>query len=428
MKSVELIEIPQRIDWKKGERMPTGLKVLATLGEGAFGKVYKVEDNKGTVYALKILRLWDVSPDIRQALIERFEMEFRTGQINSPYLVHSIDYGFIKGNPYIKMEFCPGGDLASRVGNKELNISKVASDILHGLHDLHKNGKIHRDLKLENILFKPDGTAALTDFGIVGDVDKRKTGTDFWGRPIQIFGTYAYMPPEASDPKARKQTVLPTRDIFSFGVMIYQLLTGELPFGKLEDHDDLVNYQKRIKVGDWDRGKLKKIPDGKLWKELLEGCLKPDYKERIQEIPDIYKLIPYIEKPEALNSKERDSKQIIKGARLRVMHGDGYGMVYDLTDMSNQMSRLNITLGRQKNNQIVLLDPCVSRGHCTIETDLERLHWCIRDGQWNRDTKKWEVSSNGTYVNSTEVKASGFWLETDDIISIGNMKFRYEQY
>lgn len=183
MQSVELIEIPQRIDWKKGERMPNGLKVLATLGEGAFGKVYKVEDNKGTVYALKILRLWDVSPDIRQALVERFEMEFRTGQIDSPYLVHSIDYGFIKGNPYIKMEFCPGGDLASMIGNKELNISKVASDILHGLHDLHKNGKIHRDLKLENILFKPDGTAALTDFGIVGDVDKRKTGTDFLGTP-----------------------------------------------------------------------------------------------------------------------------------------------------------------------------------------------------------------------------------------------------
>ena len=66
MQSVELIEIPQRIDWKKGERMPNGLKVLATLGEGAFGKVYKVEDNKGTVYALKILRLWDVSPDIQE--------------------------------------------------------------------------------------------------------------------------------------------------------------------------------------------------------------------------------------------------------------------------------------------------------------------------------------------------------------------------
>ena len=428
MKSVELNEIPQRIDWKKGERMPSGLKVLATLGEGAFGKVYKVEDEKGTVYALKILRLWDVSPDIRQALVERFEMEFKTGQIASPYLVHSIDYGFIKGNPYIKMEFCPGGDLVSMLGNKKLNVSKIASDILHGLHDLHKNGKIHRDLKLENILFKPDGTAALTDFGIVGDVDNRKTGKDFWGRPIQIFGTYAYMPPEASEPQARKQTVLPTRDIFSFGVMIYQLLTGELPFGKLEDHDDLVNYQKRIKVGDWDRRKLKNVPDGNLWKALLEGCLRPNYKERIQKIPDIYKLIPHIEESELLNKKGNDALQTIKGARLRVMHGEGYGMVYDLTEMSNSSSRMNITLGRQKDNQIVVVDPCVSRGHCTIETDMERLHWRIRDGQWNRESKKWELSFNGTYVNSTEVKASGFWLETDDIISIGSMKFRYEQY
>lgn len=428
MLSIELLEIPQRIDWKKGECMPSGLKVLDTLGEGAFGKVYKVEDEKGVVYALKILRLWDVSPDIRQTLIERFEMEFKTGQIESNYLVHSIDYGFMKGNPYIRMEYCPGGDLASMLNRRDLNVSKVASDILHGLHDLHKNGKIHRDLKLENILFKADGTAALTDFGIVGDVDRKRTGTDFWGRPLQIFGTYAYMPPEAYKPKGYKQTVLPTRDVFSFGVMIYQLLTGELPFGKLEDHKDLVNYQKRIEIGDWDRTKLKKISDGNLWKKLLEGCLNPNHGERLQRIPEIYKLIPHIDKPEALISKGRDTKQALKGARLRVMHGEGYGMVYDLTEMSRQMSRMNITLGRFKDNQIILQDPCISRCHCTVETDLDRLNWRIRDGQWNRETKKWETSSNGTFVNSTEVKATGFWLETGDIISVGNLKFRYEQY
>ena len=105
-------------------------------------------------------------PDIRTQLVNRFDMEYETGRINSPYLVHSVGHGFVQGNPYIVMEFCPGGDLKSANQNTDWN--KVGQEVLLGLKALHACGKVHRDLKPENVLIKSDGTAALTDFGKIG--------------------------------------------------------------------------------------------------------------------------------------------------------------------------------------------------------------------------------------------------------------------
>ena len=110
------MEVPQRADFKLNDIIAGQYRVEKSLGEGAFGQVYKVTDYSGAVRALKLLRLWDVPSDIRQPLIDRFTMEFKTGQIDSQYLVHSYDYGLTKGNPYIVMEFCPGGDLTKFVG------------------------------------------------------------------------------------------------------------------------------------------------------------------------------------------------------------------------------------------------------------------------------------------------------------------------
>ena len=122
------------------------------------------------------------------------------------------------------MEFCPGGDLNSLTQAETALISKARYEVLLGLYDLHINGKVHRDLKPENVLFKKDGTAALTDFGISGDRNRRMTERNVFGKPNQIFGTYAYMPPEQVNRSRGMATVLPTTDIFSFGVVLYQLV------------------------------------------------------------------------------------------------------------------------------------------------------------------------------------------------------------
>jgi serine/threonine protein kinase len=131
-------------------------------------------------------------------------------------------------------------------------------------------------------LFKQNGKAALTDFGISGDRTHRMTQRNIFGKPNQIFGTYAYMPPEQVTRARGGATVLPTTDIFSFGVLVFQLLTGQLPFGTLESHNDLAEYQKRGKDGIWNRGLLQNVPNGQQWTRMIEGCLTPDFKERLQ--------------------------------------------------------------------------------------------------------------------------------------------------
>lgn len=96
---------------RPGDTIDGRYTVERQLGEGSFGNVFAVTGADGARYALKLLRLWEVHPEIRSQLVSRFDMEFETGRISSPFLVHSLDHGLVGGNPYIVMEFCPDGDL-----------------------------------------------------------------------------------------------------------------------------------------------------------------------------------------------------------------------------------------------------------------------------------------------------------------------------
>lgn len=421
--------IADRCDFKTGDCIDSKYVVLESLGEGSFGKVYKVNCNNAE-YALKMLRLWEVPPEIRESLMDRFEMEFHTGRIDCEYLVQSIDYGTVKGNPYIVMEYCPGGDLVKLIGRNSHRINTICRDILLGLKALHSKGKVHRDLKPENVLFKENGSAALTDFGIAGDRNKRMTERNIFGKPHQIFGTYAYMPPEQVNRVRGEATVLPTTDIFSFGVLTYQLLTGELPFGSLTNHNELAEYQKRGKNGEWNRRLLSDINNGKEWINLIEGCLKPSFKERFQTIDEVLAHLPGLDIKH--HGKNEDSLVHISSNnyRLRIMHGDQYGMIYELSIFIKYGKRV-ITMGRDINNILTIMEKnstYISRHHCSIEANEAGDKWILRDGQWNRDERKWICSSNGTFINSTQVSSDGLLLKTGDIISIGDVKILFEKY
>ena len=117
---------------------------------------------------------------------------------------------------FIVMDYCPKGNLTQYMDRSPVDQVKIGREILCGLNDLHKSGKVHRDLKPENVLIKEDGTAVLTDFGISGDRNKRMTERNILGRPQQIFGTYAYMPPEQVNRLRGDATVLPTTCHISF--------------------------------------------------------------------------------------------------------------------------------------------------------------------------------------------------------------------
>ncbi|MEL5894823.1 FHA domain-containing serine/threonine-protein kinase [Bacteroides sp. GD17] len=417
-----------RCDYNVGEYIDNRYQVSKTLGEGSFGKVYRVTDGAGKNYALKLLRLWEVPPDIRKPLMDRFEMEFKTGQIDCDYLVRSLDYGTVGGNPFIVMEYCSGGDLTPYLGSGSNKIPLICQQILLGLHALHIRGKVHRDLKPENVLFKSNGMAALTDFGIAGDRNKRMTERNIFGKPNQIFGTYAYMPPEQVNRVRGEATVLPTTDIFSFGVLAFQLLTGSLPFGELTSHNELAQYQKRGKNGEWNRQKLAHIKNGEQWHPLFSGCLNPDFKSRFQSIKEVLKYLPEV--TQVVMEKGYCPPQIVRGFCMRIMQGEEFGKIYQLSDLVQHGRRI-LTIGRGSDNLLPVKErqsAYVSRHHCTIETTPAGDYWIIRDGQWQKEQKTWQESSNGTYVNSTQVTQQGYILKTGDIVSIGDVKMRFENY
>jgi serine/threonine protein kinase len=300
----------------------------------------------------------------------------------------------------------------------------IGQQVLLGLKALHQCGKVHRDLKPENVLVRQDGSVALTDFGISGDRNKRMTERNIYGKPKQIFGTYAYMPPEQVNPH-RDATVLPTTDIFSFGVMMYQLLTGYLPYGPLTNDNELVRYQKAGKEGKWDRAPLSRSAYGTMYMPVIEGCLQPDFHKRLQSADDVLALMPAIHRslPHPSESLLPVEPVFIQGYLLRVMHGDEYGKTYPLNAPVITIGRFDYGV----DNTISIREDksCyISRRHCTIHRidDARKTVWQIFDGQQGVH------STNGTYVNSVEVGQYGYFLQHGDIISIGDTKLRFEAF
>lgn len=422
-------QVVDRCDFRPGAIINGQYTVKKILGEGSFGVVYLIEDRMGEKHALKLLRLWEVPSDIRQPLMARFEMEFKTGQIDCDNLVRSLDYGVVGGNPFIVMEFCPGGDLEKHLGHCESQATCICKDILTGLNALHSQGKVHRDLKPENVLFKQNGKAALTDFGIAGDRTHRMTQRNFLGKPNQIFGTYAYMPPEQVNRARGGATVLPTTDIFSFGVLAYQLLTGELPFGRLEGHNDLAEYQKRGKAGLWNRSRLENLREAQQWISIIDGCLHPDFKQRLQTANEVINMLPQTgNNISSLQKPIYQSPMQAYGFKLRIMQGEEYGRTYNLNQLAGLKGRI-LAVGRHAANAVYIksdYSDYLSRFHCTIETSIDVKQWVIRDGQWRSDCREWVDSVNGTYVNSRPIDRNGCFLKVGDIITIGDVTLRFE--
>ena len=402
-----------------------------SLGEGAFGQVFRAVDGRnGSTVALKVLKLWCVSPDEREKVTRRFDMEYDTGRIDSPYLVHTLDRGIYHDNPFIVMEYCDGGDLWGVMQRGGVDMVRVSTQVLRGLSALHREGKVHRDLKPENVLIRHDGTAVLTDFGISGDRNNRMTRRGIMGTPKEIMGTFIYMPPEQVRPPSGNATVLPTTDIFSFGVMIYQMLTGKLPFGPLENDDDMERYCENGRNGRWDRAALGRVHDGEMWMKVEEGCLEPNFKRRLQNVDEVLRLLPTISDipPEPIQSRHFNAPH--GEWQIRVMQGEEPGRTYSLHLRPGQKV---LCVGRQSssaNNDVPIIETqssYISRAHCTLEWDEQEKCWYLWDGQWNDQEKVWKPSLNGTFVGSRQATIEEpVPLSPGDIIALGDATLRIE--
>ena len=179
--------------------------------------------------------------------------------------------------------------------------------------------------------------------------------------------------------------------------------------------------------------------NGLQWERLIEGCLEPKFQERLQTVGEVLKYVPempYEPPVEKKPEKEIPSFQtkIVNGVLLRIMQGDDYGRAYYLDNMLKGDKSI-LTVGRKDEsafNDIPISENSssfISRKRCTLELDYNIGSWIIRDGQWDRyTTGGWRLSTNGTFVNSTEVSRSGMAFKPGDIISIGDTKLRVEGY
>lgn len=407
-------------------------RVINKIGSGSYGDVYKVTDSEGGTFALKLLRLWEIMGDLHEGLIKRFEQEYKVMRISSEYLVHSLDFGVVQGNPYILMEYCPQGDLSKFISKDLSRLPYCAHDILEGLHALHSNGKVHRDLKPENVLLRQNGKAALTDFGVVGEMEKarRMSEVGWWkNKPKQTFGTPLYMSPEIYYKVGGGITYLPSVDLWSFGVMIYEVLTdGSFPFGNIENVEDFPHYMECAKRGKWNREALQNIPEARKWFCIIEKCLAPNPKERYQSTVEVLQDMKTLVNSFGESHANEHLSRKANLTKLVISQGENLGQQYYLNSLLKGRCRM-LHVGREIDNDIVLPESYstyVSRYHFTLEKAADGSHWLIRDGQWVKDERRWVFSTNGTYLNTSPVPREGLKVFTGDIITAGEYKIKVE--
>ena len=202
-------------------------EILDIIGKGSMGLVYKALDPKiNRLLAIKTIRFSDeFDEDVIQEIKERFFREAEiAGQLSHPSIVTIHDLGEDRDLTYMAMEYLEGEDLEKFISKRNLlplrKVLHVVASVAEALDFAHRAEVIHRDIKPANIRLLKSGGVKVTDFGIARAISSSRTRTGV------ILGTPNYMSPE----QIMGQKIDPRSDIFSLGVLLYQLLTGELPF------------------------------------------------------------------------------------------------------------------------------------------------------------------------------------------------------
>src|ERR1035437_7864520 len=247
-------------------------EILGPLGAGGMGEVYRARDPRlNRDIAIKVSQ---------ERFSDRFEREARAvAALNHPNICTLHDVG----PNYLVMELIEGESPKGPLPFEEA--LRIARQIADELDAAHEKGIVHRDLKPGNIKIKPDGTVKVLDFGLAkmieltsGDPETSPTVTVSPTRAGMILGTAAYMSPE----QARGKGVDKRTDIWAFGVVLYELVTGERPF----KGDDLTEVLASVVK---DSPDLSKCPPN--LRRLMAKCLEKDPRRRLRDIGDAWELL-----------------------------------------------------------------------------------------------------------------------------------------
>ena len=280
--SREEIEVTETIESPK-EELTTGAtfagryQIIEELGRGGMGRVYKVLDTEvNEKVALKLIK-----PEIaaHKKTIERFRNEMKFARkIRHKHVCQMYDLSKEEGNYYITMEYVSGDDLKGmirRMGRFSAGQAiTITKQVCEGLSEAHKLGVVHRDLKPQNIMIDQDGNARIMDFGIARSME----GKSITGAGVMI-GTPDYMSPEQVDGKETDQR----SDIYSLGIILYEMVTGQTPFEG--DTPFTIGVKHKSEAPKNPKELNPQIPDD-LGKMILR-CLEKDMNQRYPNSRDL---------------------------------------------------------------------------------------------------------------------------------------------
>src|SRR3990172_6059288 len=281
-------------------------KILDKLGEGGMGIVYKAQDTKlDRLVALKFL------PDhvaVGSAELKRFVQEAKAAAgLNHPNICTIYGIEESNGKNFIAMEFVDGQTLQEKKSSLSMKQAlDVGIQIAEGLAAAHEKGIVHRDIKPENIMFRKDGRVQIMDFGLA-----KLKGASRLTKVGSTVGTAGYMSPE----QVQGEETDHRTDIFSLGVILYELFVGQSPFKGV--HETAINYEI-VNVDPEPMTSVKSEIDPELDRIILE-CLQKEPDERYQAVKDVSKELKRFTRESSRQrmSRTRNVTSVVNDTRMQ---------------------------------------------------------------------------------------------------------------